>query len=140
LPKPSPRARRLAIEKGSEAPARNEKAGWIRSWSEQPLPGHVCRVEGDERPEAARGEGVVERPQCIASASIRNITKPRNTSIDGTRGMEAAAAGTGVDVLRMPPGDPTARAPDTGQAGPKTSEGLRPAWRTTDDGYEIDVR
>jgi len=36
FPKVSPLAWRLAIEKGSDAPARNEKAGWMRSWSEHP--------------------------------------------------------------------------------------------------------
>jgi len=39
FPKLSPFARRLAIEKGSDAPARNENAGWIRSWSEHPCHG-----------------------------------------------------------------------------------------------------
>ena len=38
-PKVSPLACRLAIEKGSDAPARNENAGWMRSWSEHPCHG-----------------------------------------------------------------------------------------------------
>jgi hypothetical protein len=31
------------MENGSAAPTRNEKAGWIRSWSEQPCQG-TCSV------------------------------------------------------------------------------------------------
>jgi hypothetical protein len=47
----SPRPTRLAIENGSDAPARNENAGWIRSWSEQPCHGTcvVLKATNDQK-------------------------------------------------------------------------------------------
>src|ERR1700752_772043 len=103
FPKLSPRARRLAIEKGSDAPARNEKAGWMRSWSEHPCQGTwvVLKATRAQKPLAGKASWSVHK--CIASASIRNITKPRKTSIDGTRGTEAAAAETEGDVAKLAP-------------------------------------
>ena len=72
----------------------------MRSWSEQPCQGTwvVLKATSAQKPLAGKASWSVHNR--IASASIRNITKPRNASSDGTRATEAAAAGTGVDVLK----------------------------------------
>ena len=56
-------ASRLAIENGSAAPTRNENAGWIRSWSEQPCHGTCSVLKATSAQKRLVGEGVVQRPQ-----------------------------------------------------------------------------
>src|SRR5258708_13188945 len=84
-PKPWPRARRLAIANGMAAPTRKENAGWIRSWSEHPCHGTCVVLDATIAHGRLSGNAAWSVHSRIASASMSNMTKPRNASMEVMR-------------------------------------------------------
>src|SRR4029078_4552296 len=88
------------MENGSAAPTRNENAGWIRSWSEQPCHGTCVVLKAtmaQKRLSGKAGWGVhnplgrhseeagVSAHSLSAPPRVRNITRPREASIETMR-------------------------------------------------------
>src|SRR5687767_14882949 len=94
-----PRAARLAIEKGSATPTRNENDGWMRSCSEQPTHSTWLWCQPRNCQNAFSGTARATRESRRTSAIIRNITKPRYASTDESRpGATGTAAILAVSV------------------------------------------
>src|SRR5438046_990356 len=93
-----PFARRLAIEKGSAAPTRNENDGWIRSCSEQPVHSTCDVLNASCFQTGLSGNDLATCETCRTSAIIRNITNPRKASSDERRLTSAGEGGGGGGV------------------------------------------
>src|ERR1700716_1223394 len=67
------------------APTRKENAGWIRSWSEHPCHGTCVVLNATIAHNRLSGNAAWSVHSRIASASMRNITNPRNASMEVRR-------------------------------------------------------
>ena len=85
VPKLSPRALTAGDRKRQRGAGEERERRLNQVVQRAALPRHVRRVERDDRPERLSGKAACSVQSCIASASIRNITKPRNASMDSTR-------------------------------------------------------
>src|SRR5579872_4212694 len=89
-PKVCPFIFRLAMENGSAAPTRKEKAGWIRSCSEHPCHSTCSVLKPITRQNRLCGNASATTGKCMTSASIRTITSPRNASSEVSRVLPSA--------------------------------------------------